>query len=125
MGENKQQEKKAFRVLWVDDDPIITEDVCELLELIGHTCAIANSGKDALAYLDKNTCDIVFTDIGMPRMNGWELAAAIREKFNNNIKIVTVSGWSIDEKVKKEHAIDFVLQKPFTLDRLEELFSAL
>jgi len=125
MGKNKLKEKKAFRVLWVDDDPIITEDVCELLGLIGHTCGIANSGKDALEYLDKNTCDIVFTDIGMPGMNGWELIAAIREKFGNDMKIVTVSGWVINEKVKKEHGIDFVLQKPFTLDRLEELFLAL
>jgi CheY-like chemotaxis protein len=125
MGKNEQKEKKAFRILWVDDDPIITEDVCELLELIGHTCAVANRGKDALEYLDKNTCDIVFTDIGMPGMNGWELAATIREKFGNNIKIVTVSGWAIDAQVKEEHAIDFVLQKPFTLDRLKELFSEL
>ena len=122
LDENDPKEKKNYRVLWVDDDPIITENVSELLGLIGHTCAIENNGKDALAYLDKNTCDIVFTDIGMPGMNGWELIAAVREKFGNDMKIVTVSGWAIDAQVKKEHAIDFVLQKPFTLDALEEFF---
>ena len=81
-----------------------------------------NRGKDGLEYLNKNTCDIVFTDIGMPEMNGWELAKAIRDKFGNNKKIVIVSGWAVEETTKKEHGIDFVLQKPFTLKDLENIF---
>jgi PAS domain S-box-containing protein len=122
INKNKLKTKAKFNVLWVDDDTSITEDVSELLELMGHKCTIANSGKDALEYLNKNTCDIVFTDIGMSGMNGWELIAAIRNDFGNQIKIITVSGWNIDEKAKEEHTIDFVLQKPFTIDRLENLF---
>ena len=121
-SENKQKNSVPFKVLWVDDDPIITENIYELVELMGHKCNIANSGKKALDYLNKNTYDIVFTDIGMPEMNGWELVEAIRSNLGNKIKIVTVTGWDIDEKVKKEHAIDFVLQKPFTVEALEELF---
>jgi PAS domain S-box-containing protein len=122
INKNKLKNKSKFNILWVDDDTSITEDVSELLELMGHKCTIANSGKDALEYLNKNTCDIVFTDIGMSEMNGWELIAAIRNDFGNQIKIITVSGWNIDEKAKEEHTIDFVLQKPFTIDRLEKLF---
>jgi PAS domain S-box-containing protein len=122
ISKNKLKNKAKFNVLWVDDDTIITEDVSELLELIGHKCTIANNGKNALEHLNKNTCDIVFTDIGMPGMNGWELIAAIRNNFGNKIKIVTVTGWDIDEKNRKEHAIDFVLQKPFTVEKLEKLF---
>lgn len=122
IDESKGKNKEKFNVLWVDDDISITEDVSELLELMGHKCTIANSGKSALEYLNKNTCDIVFTDIGMSGMNGWELIAAIRNNFGNKIKIITVSGWNIDEKAKEEHTIDFVLQKPFTIDRLEKLF---
>lgn len=114
--------KEVFKVLWVDDDAMITEDISELLELMGHTCSIANSGEKALAYLKENSCDIVFTDIGMPGMNGWQLIDTIRENFSNNIKIITVSGWSIDDKAKIEHRIDSVLQKPFTVEKLEKLF---
>ena len=58
----------------------------------------------------------------MPEMNGWELAKAIRDKFGNNKKIVIVSGWAVEETTKKEHGIDFVLQKPFTLKDLENIF---
>ena len=81
-----------------------------------------NSGKDALEYLDKNSCDIVFTDIGMPEMNGWELADIIRNRFGNKIKIVIVSGWNVEEKDKEINKIDFIMQKPFTLEELEKIF---
>ncbi len=120
--ENKSKAKELFNVLWVDDDIIITDGACELVELMGHKCNIANSGKNALKYLNKNTCDIVFTDIGMPEMNGWELIEAIRTDFGNAIKIVTVTGWNIDEEAKEKYTIDFVLQKPFTIEKLEEIF---
>jgi CheY-like chemotaxis protein len=119
---NKLKNKSKFNVLWVDNDTSITEDISELLELMGHRCTIANSGKDALEYLNKNTCDIVFTDIGMSGMNGWKLIAAIRNDFGNQIKIIRVSGWNIDKKTKDELTIYFILQKPFTIDRLENLF---
>jgi len=68
---------------------------------------------------------LVFTDIGMPEMNGWEFIKKVRNDFSKDIKIITVSGWSIDAKVKKEHGIDVVLQKPFTVEKLENLFSTL
>ena len=122
INKNKLKNKAKFNILWVDDDTSITEAISELLELIGHKCTIANNGKNALEYLSENTCDIVFTDIGMSGMNGWELIAAIRNSFGNQIKIITVSGWDIDEKTKEEHMIDFVLQKPFTVERLEKIF---
>ena len=123
--ETKPQEKEVFNILWVDDDVMITKDVSELIELMGHTCTIANSGKTALAHLHENRYDLVFTDIGMPEMNGWEFIKKVRNDFSKDIKIITVSGWSIDAKVKKEHGIDVVLQKPFTVEKLENLFSTL
>ncbi|MFT4801600.1 MAG: PAS domain S-box-containing protein, partial [Flavobacteriaceae bacterium] len=52
INKNKLKTKAKFNVLWVDDDTSITEDVSELLELMGHKCTIANSGKDALEYLN-------------------------------------------------------------------------
>ena len=123
--EPKPKEKGVFNILWVDDDTMITQDICELIELMGHTCTIANSGKTALAHLHENRYDLVFTDIGMPEMNGWEFIKKVRNDFSKDIKIITVSGWSIDAKVKKEHGIDVVLQKPFTVEKLENLFSTL
>ena len=119
---NESTNKEPLSVLWVDDDTILTDSLSELVELTGHKCNIVNSGKDALEYLDKNSCDIVFTDIGMPKMNGWELADIIRNRFGNKIKIVIVSGWNVEEKDKEINKIDFIMQKPFTLEELENIF---
>ena len=120
ISENKPKDKELFSVLWVDDDFLIAEDSSMMVESIGHKCNIVYSGKDALEYLNNNACDIVFTDIGMPLMNGKDLAKAIRNKFGNKIKIVAVTGWNINEKVKDENGIDFVMQKPFTLEELKK-----
>ena len=124
INKNELKDKKLFRVLWVDDDFLISEDAGMLVESIGHTCNIVNSGKKALEYLNTNNCDIVFTDIGMPIMNGKDLAKAIRNKFGDKIKIVAVTGWDIDAKVKEEYGLDFVMQKPFTLEELKKIFLA-
>jgi CheY-like chemotaxis protein len=121
-NESEPKGKESFHVLWVDDDTTIRKNTSELVALIGHNCDYANSGKSALEDLNKNTCDIVFTDIGMPEMNGWELAGAIRNKFGDKIKIVVVTGWDIDEDTKNKHDINFVLQKPFTLKELKKIF---
>ena len=87
---------------------------------MGHRCETVNSGKNALQTLSINTFDVVFTDIGMPEMNGWELADAIRDKLGDKIKIVVVSGWDIEAKVKNQHAVNSTLRKPFNLEQLKE-----
>lgn len=108
-------------VLWVDDDLLISKSSRLLVESLGHKCNTANSGLKALEFLKDNACDIVFTDIGMPKMNGWELSASIRKKFGDKIKIVAVTGWNIEEKLREEHSIDFVMQKPFSLSELKRI----
>lgn len=122
MDEDEAKGKKSLSVLWVDDSSIITKTASMMVEFIGHKCTTVNNGKNALEHLNNNSCDIVFSDIGMPEMNGWELTAAIREKFGNKIKVGVVTGWNIEEQVKEEHGIDFILQKPFNLEALKKTF---
>jgi len=111
--------KKHYRVLWVDDDFIITASSRKMVQSLGHTCTAVNTGKKALAYLNENPCDLVFTDIGMPEMNGRELAAAIRKQFGEEIKIIAVTGWNMKDVLSEEHAINGFLQKPFTMADLK------
>jgi PAS domain S-box-containing protein len=109
------------RILWVDDEDTIRENGCDVLELLGHECNSVNNGKCALQFLKVNPCDIVITDIGMPHMNGWQLADAIRKTIGNKIRIVIVSGWEIDDNTKNQHGVDFVLQKPFNIESLRSI----
>ena len=127
-GENKKIEqainsKVKLNVLWVEDDDTIRQTVAEMVSLLGHKCDTANSGKIALEYIEKNTYDIVFTDIGMPEINGWQLANTIKEKFKGKLVVVIVSGWAISEQEKNEYGIKYVLGKPFKLVDLKKIFS--
>ena len=118
-------EKKSVKLLWVDDDPQIREVAKELLEVIGCEGEIVGSGEDALTKLNNGNYDLVITDIGMPNMNGWELADKIRENYGSKIKIAVLTGWGdlIDQKEKESHGVSFVLGKPFTLVQVEKLIN--
>ena len=121
LEEDVLNNEASLKILWVDDDLSIRENASELIELIGHECDIADGGKSALLLLNQNKYDVIFTDIGMPNMNGWQLADAIRTKIGNKIKITAVSGWDIDENTKNKHDVNFILQKPFTKKELEKI----
>ena len=116
----------SIRVLWVEDDEIIKENVSLMLDLLGHKGDTARSGKEALEYLDKNSYDLVITDIGMPQMSGWQLADIIKEKFKGRMKVAVVSGWGnqIEDAKKIEHGVEYVLSKPFRIEQLEKLLGA-
>ncbi|MFT5306820.1 MAG: CheY-like chemotaxis protein, partial [Chitinophagales bacterium] len=124
-NKNETNNKEDLSVLWVDDDFLIAASARIMVESIGHKCTAVNNGKKALEHLNNNNCDIVFTDIGMSNMNGWELADEIRSKFQNEIKIVVVTGWDVKEDLKEKHKINFVLQKPFTMKQLQKIIQDL
>ncbi|MBO9100792.1 response regulator [Rhizobium sp. K1/93] len=72
---------RAIRILMVDDDALIAMASVDMLEDLGHEVVEANSGADALKYLESgNTFDLMITDYSMPGMTGAELAKAVREK---------------------------------------------
>ena len=114
------EHKNKYNILWVDDDFIITEFAKILVQSLGHNCVTVNSGKKALQYLANNPCDIVFTDIGMPEMNGWQLADSIKSTYNSKIKIIAVTGWDIEQELKAESAINVLLKKPFSAAQLKK-----
>lgn len=121
--ETDAEEKRILSVLWVDDDHIISETAGMIIEVLGHKCDTASSGKEALEYLENNIYDVLITDIGMPEMSGWQLALIVKEKYDDKMKIVIATGWSssVEEKTKKEHGISYVLAKPFTIDQIRKL----
>ena len=110
----------SLNILWIDDELAILENASKLVELIGHNCDVADGSENALLLLNQNKYDVIFTDIGMPNMNGFQLSDAIRKKMGNRTKIVIVSGWNIDVNIKNKHDVNFVLQKPFTIKELKK-----
>ncbi|MBD0371575.1 MAG: response regulator, partial [Pyrinomonadaceae bacterium] len=110
------------KFLVVDDEDYVRELLSDILEGEGYSVTLAGSGSEALALYDSMKFDAIFTDIGMPGMNGWELARAIRER-NQQIPIAVITGWgeAVGSTEQKEAQVDWVVAKPFTTSRIIEL----
>jgi signal transduction histidine kinase/FixJ family two-component response regulator len=106
------------RVLVVDDEAAVREVLREALEAEGCEVMVAESGEMALKIYDdrKGKLDVVFTDIGMPEMSGWELASEIRKR-SEMIPLAIVSGWADAISCDARQAIkaDWVVSKPFDI----------
>jgi PleD family two-component response regulator len=103
-----------MNILIADDEIAIRELVGEILEGEGHDVTLAENGEDALAKFKRSWHEIVFSDIRMPKLNGIELLAAIKEINANTQFIIMTSHASIDNSIDalKKGAFDYIL-KPF------------
>jgi signal transduction histidine kinase/ActR/RegA family two-component response regulator len=110
-----------IRVLVVDDETHVREVLIEALEAEGCEVVSAQSGEIALALYEQygGKFDAVFTDIGMPDMNGWELCTEIRER-SKTIPLAINSGWADAISVQTRNAVnaDWVVAKPFDINKI-------
>ena len=86
--------RDALRILLADDNRDAGESLEMLLAIEGHEVRVAYDGASALAKLAEFDPDIALLDIGMPTMNGYELATEIRKQpWGQRIQLVAVTGW--------------------------------
>jgi CheY-like chemotaxis protein len=111
-------ETGKIRALVVDDETAVREVLREALEAEGCEVLVAESGETALKLYDSygGKIDVVFTDIGMPEMSGWELASEIRKR-STIVPLAIVSGWADAISCDARLAIkaDWVVSKPFDI----------
>ncbi|HKZ77856.1 MAG TPA: ATP-binding protein, partial [Pyrinomonadaceae bacterium] len=109
------------RILVVDDELPVREILREALEVEGFEVFVTESGEEALRVFDdcQGRIDVVFTDIGMPDMDGWELAREIRKR-SETIPLAIVSGWgdSIGHDARQAVKAEWVVSKPFDIDAI-------
>jgi CheY-like chemotaxis protein len=106
------------RVLVVDDNRDAAETLQLLLQAEGHETSIAYRGHDALTIARQASPDIVFLDIGLPDMDGYELARRLRalpETARASLVAVTGYGQPDDRQRAREAGIDHHLVKPARL----------
>jgi PAS domain S-box-containing protein len=111
-------------VLIVDDNVDAAESLRMMLEFSGHDARAAFSGSEALAVLDDFRPDLILLDIGLPDIDGYEVARRLRHRFGTSCpKLVALSGWGREEdKVRaKEVGIDVYLTKPISTETLTRL----
>jgi two-component system chemotaxis response regulator CheY len=115
----------AYRVLVVDDSPVMRLFIKRILDLSRFEVSQvleAGNGLDALALLESQSVDVVLTDINMPRMNGEELILQLREDKNlREVPVLVISGDSSETRVNRmlEIGARGCISKPFSPERLK------
>jgi len=107
------------RVLIVDDEVVILEILQEQLQRTGYHCVLANSAREALAKLPNDEPALLVTDIGMPDMNGIQLAAAARS-ISPDLAVIVMTGRSdVGTAISAMRAgADDYIVKPFDFEEM-------
>ncbi|MDB6066410.1 MAG: FixL-related histidine kinase [Pedosphaera sp.] len=114
------------RILVVDDTPIVTETIQGMLMQFGHQVETAQGGEDALAKFKPRKYDLVVTDYSMPKMNGIELAQAIKQKAARQlVLLITGFPFSVAANDSPKLPVDFVMLKPFCSTEFERALAVL
>jgi PAS domain S-box-containing protein len=116
---------KPKRMLVVDDNVDVAAMLADLLRAQGHEVIAVNSGSEALQAADEFRPDIIMLDLGMPGMDGFEVARRLRlRKRHPEPLIVAVTGWSKEENEARgrEAGFDMHLVKPVEGEHLAQMF---
>lgn len=119
---------RSLRVLVVEDYPDIAEVWCKWVCMAGHQVEVCWNGSQALETAPVFRPDVVFLDIGLPDMDGWEVAAALRKDAElAGAKIIAISAYQSDEDRRRSRAsgIDAHIGKPASKEDFNKVLAAL
>ena len=115
------------KILVVDDNEDAADSLAMVLRLEGHTVAVANSGVDALQYLEEQRAEIVLLDLGLPGLDGYQVAERIRANARwDDLKLVALTGYGTDTDRQRTQSAGFVhhLIKPLEFSDLRRVLNA-
>ncbi|HEY0430192.1 MAG TPA: response regulator, partial [Pyrinomonadaceae bacterium] len=116
----------ALSILVIDDEPSVRETLAEMLEIMGHRVLLAESGSNALQLLAANACDLVFTDLAMPEMDGWETAREIRKRWPAmDVILVTGYGTGTVPPEGEDRLVNGIIGKPFDFSQISQTITSL
>ncbi len=116
----------APRVLLVEDNVDAAAMLYELLVLLGYRVHVAHDGPSALELADQHRPDVVLLDIGLPGMDGYEVAQQLRKDARNQgLLIVALTGYGqeSDRRRSREAGFDHHLVKPVDVDELDKVIA--
>jgi signal transduction histidine kinase len=117
----------VLRVLVVDDNEDAAESLEMLLQLQGHETCVAHTGPDAVRAAQRFRPQLVFLDIGLPEMNGYEVARHIRADVAlPRPYLIALTGWGSEDDKRQAMAAGFDrhLVKPFDASKLDDILAS-
>jgi len=114
----------ALHVLVIDDDADVREVLIDMLTDAGHRVESATDGLTGLEMFRATPFDLVFTDLGMPGISGWDVAREIKS-IREQTLLALVTGWDVQyqKETIEEHRIDYILNKPFQVSHIMDVVS--
>ncbi|MFL6578474.1 MAG: PAS domain-containing protein [Povalibacter sp.] len=123
----RTQLQSRCTVLVADDNRDAADSLALVLKVAGYEVYLAHSGTEALTTAERERPEVMILDIGMPDMNGYEVAQRIRETpWGREALLLAVTGWgqSEDKERSRRAGFDEHLTKPVDLERLENKLEA-
>ena len=112
------------RILLVDDDPDSSEPLSLLLQSKGHETRVATDGAQAISVADEFKPNCVLLDLGLPRMDGYEVARRLRDRpYGSNVVLVALTGWAGRDIRSRaaEAGFDYHIVKPVNWAEVEKI----
>jgi signal transduction histidine kinase len=105
---------RTARLLLIEDEPEVQAVLAELLREAGYAVAVAKDGTTGIEHCEREPIDVVLSDISMPGISGWDVAARLRAR-HPQLPIGFVTGWGdqLDPERLAQVGVDFVVAKPF------------
>lgn len=118
------EESKIKKILVIDDNIAAADSLVQLLQALGWHAQALYSAESTSEFFSQNLVDLVFLDIGMPRMDGYELVRILREGFPE-LPIVAVTGYGLEEdKIKAiQSGFSAHITKPIGARDLREILT--
>ncbi len=120
-----REEKVALRILLAEDNEVNQKLAVHLLEKRGHSVAVANNGREALEWLERETFDVALLDVQMPEVDGFETTAEIRKREQStrrHLPIIAMTAYAMqgDRERCLAAGMDDYISKPIQPRRLFE-----
>src|SRR5262245_62590726 len=91
MGELSRE--RSLRVLIADDNEDAAEMLAQLVRMRGYQVAVAHDGLEAISSAASFMPDVALLDIGMPELDGHQVAAELRKERGSDVTLVAITGW--------------------------------
>ena len=123
----KIEEPRSLKILVADDNVDAAEILSMLLEVHGHVTAVVHDGHSALNRARQFQPDVTFLDIGMPGLNGYEVARMVRQTSGTDQTVlVALTGWGADhdQDQARQAGFNHHLTKPADIAAIDALLAA-
>jgi CheY-like chemotaxis protein len=117
----KRKQQKAS-ILVIEDEEDVRHLLRDILTDAGHNVEITADGSEGIKMFEKKEFDLIFTDLGMPGMSGWEVAERAKS-INGKVPVALITGWNLElnDAEMNEGGVNLVIHKPFKMQQVLNL----